>query len=52
MKPCAEGKKHSWKWIKDVTLTRQTVQCTSIHRRGVFKCACGAIKQGQARSGL
>ena len=55
---CTLAAKHKWEWVKDVTITNITISITSsrttrkLSRRGIYKCACGADRQGIARSGL
>ena len=54
--PCSLNPKHKWEWTGDKTLVNitMTVRGTTRHMRrvGVFKCACGALRHGIARSGL
>lgn len=53
---CTMNPKHKWEWAGDRTLVdvKMTARGTTRHMRrvGVFKCACGAIRHGMARSGL
>ncbi|MBB5610385.1 MULTISPECIES: hypothetical protein [unclassified Janthinobacterium] len=53
---CALGAKHKWEWLKDVTNMTATITregaVRKLSRRGIYKCASGAERQGSARSGL
>lgn len=53
---CTLAARHKWEWVKDVTNMTATITekgaRRTISRRGVYKCACGAERQGAARSGL
>lgn len=53
---CTLGPKHKWAWQKDVTNVTMKITERSttkkFSRRGVYLCACGAKRQGVARSGL
>lgn len=52
-KQCTNGPRHTWEWVKDVTLqTSPRPGYINFSRKGVFKCACGQRKYGQPRSGL
>ena len=55
-KKCTLTTRHKWEWIKDVTNMTATITNSGstrrFSRRGVYKCACGAERQGIARSGL
>lgn len=56
IKPCSLGPKHKWDWVRDKTVTTGTVglygASRHISRKGVYKCECGALKYGEAKSGL
>ncbi|WP_147328294.1 hypothetical protein [Duganella sp. BJB475] len=53
---CTLAPKHKWEWVKDVTNMTATIthkgSTRKLSRRGIYKCACGADRQGVARSGL
>lgn len=53
---CTLAAKHKWNWIKDVTNMTATITnkgtTRKLSRRGIYQCACGAERQGTARSGL
>ena len=53
---CTLAAKHKWNWIKDVTNMTAIIthkgSTRKLSRRGVYQCACGAERQGTARSGL
>lgn len=55
-KKCVLSAKHKWEWAKDVTNVTMSITnkgtTRKFSRRGVYKCACGAERQGIARSGL
>lgn len=54
-KPCALAPgKHKWVWEKDITHTAMGKRpgYVNLSRKGVYRCACGEIKYGTARSGL
>lgn len=55
-KKCTNGPRHKWEWLKDVTNVSVTVDSRGtrkkLSRRGIFKCECGACKEGQPRTGL
>jgi hypothetical protein len=54
--PCTNGPRHKWDWVKDVTNVKVSITSTATRktfsRRGVFKCECGATREGQPRTGL
>ena len=56
MKKCTVGTKHKWEWIKDRTVKSGSFGASGaticIARKGVFKCACGEAKYGDARTGF
>lgn len=53
---CTISPKHKWEWVKDITIKATSIRATrttvKFSRRGVFKCACDASRNGAARSGL
>jgi hypothetical protein len=55
-KPCTVGPRHKWDWVKDKTVKTGTIGMHSatmqISRKGVYKCICGELKYGEAKSGL
>lgn len=53
--PCTLGSQHKWAWQRDRTVTTSAGPYGNrlhISRKGVYRCACGAAKYGQPRSGL
>lgn len=56
MKPCTKGTRHKWTWVKDSTVKSIHIGAiggrATISRKGVYKCECGEVKYGMARSGL
>ena len=55
-KKCTLATRHKWEWVKDVTSMTATItekgSMRKLSRRGIYKCACGADRQGMPRSGL
>lgn len=50
MKKCTEGKRHTWKFIRNCTLRTQTYHAASFTSKGVYKCSvCGERKYGTYR---
>lgn len=49
-KPCTLAEKHSWQFIKNVTLTTATFtpkgSSAHIRFRGLYRCACGQTRHG------
>lgn len=48
MKPCTLGKRHSWTFVHNVTITRLNGNFGSVSTRGLYRCTCGAKKHGSA----
>lgn len=46
MKPCTLGKRHSWTFVHNITITRLNGNFGSISTRGLYRCSCGAKKHG------
>lgn len=55
-KPCTLGPRHKWEWVRDTTVKHVSLGTLgsrmSISRKGIYKCNCGGLKYGAARSGL
>lgn len=55
-KKCTKGPRHKWDWVKDRTVKSGSFGMggTTVHisRKGIYKCECGELKYGKARSGL
>ena len=49
---CTSGPKHKWEWVKDVTLRKETMYTVRLSARGLYKCQCGATRQGASKGGL
>lgn len=49
---CTLRIRHKWEWIRNFTYTNATYSnkgsSVRISLRGLYKCACGAIKHGSA----
>lgn len=45
-KPCTQGARHTWAWLKNVTNSQIGGRGASFSLRGVYRCACGAKKVG------
>lgn len=43
---CTNGPRHSWQWVKNVTVTRGTLSHVQISAKGLYRCACGERKYG------
>ena len=47
------AKRHAWVWVKDRTVKSSTMGgMVRIARKGIYRCACGETKYGDAKSGL
>ncbi len=48
---CTIGPKHQWLWIKNITNKKVTYSArgtaVQLSLRGLYKCACGELKEGQ-----
>lgn len=55
-KPCALGKRHSWKHVTNGTLKKETTTARSIRvcfrGVGLYRCACGAERFGSVKAGV
>ena len=51
LKPCATGKRHSWVFVRNRNNATQRISgagtMVSSRKVGVYKCACGARKEGE-----
>lgn len=51
--PCSLGKRHKWEFVRNVTSSAITFRVVGsfarISKKGLYKCACGATKHGDAR---
>lgn len=47
IKPCTVGKRHTWKFVKNVIVTTHSARTASISQRGLYVCECGARKHGE-----
>jgi hypothetical protein len=50
-KPCTNGPKHKWQWVKNVTSATATINSHGttmrMSLRGLYKCECGAERTGK-----
>ncbi len=46
MKPCSLAKRHRWIFLRNVTTSHQNGRTVSFHRKGLYRCECGARKHG------
>lgn len=50
-KPCTNGPRHSWTWVKNFNRTRITHTArgssAQISLKGLYRCACGETRIGQ-----
>ncbi len=46
MKPCTLGKRHSWKFVRNVVTSYMSGRFGRISGRGLYRCECGAAKYG------
>lgn len=50
-KPCTIGAKHSWHFVRNVTLKSARISSTGTFVkysfRGLYKCACGESRHGR-----
>ncbi len=47
MKPCTQGPRHKWTWLKNTTSSLIGGRGASFSLRGIYRCACGARKVGE-----
>lgn len=51
--PCTLGTRHKWVWQKNVTTYSGTFGTSgaqaTLTRRGLYQCACGAVKHDTAK---
>lgn len=46
LKPCINGPRHTWAWRKNVTNSQIGGRSAKFSLRGLYRCACGAVKVG------
>lgn len=50
VKPCAEGRKHKWEWVRNRIVASLRITAASFTLRGLYKCSvCGDSKYGEYR---
>lgn len=51
-KPCTKGPRHKWQWAKNIRVGKFQVTkggtFGQISLKGLYRCACGAEKHGNA----
>lgn len=48
MKPCIDGKRHKWTFIRNETTTSGTLRTVRVSLKGVYRCeVCGKAKLGE-----
>ena len=47
MKPCTQGPRHKWTWLKNTTSSLIGGRGASFSLRGIYRCACGERKAGE-----
>lgn len=49
LKPCIDGKKHSWKFVKNRTIHTKTITTARFTLKGLYQCRnCHKFKYGAA----
>lgn len=46
IRPCTRGTRHSWSFVKNVTVSQIGMRSASFSSVGLYRCACGARKHG------
>lgn len=47
MKPCTEGKRHKWDFVRNHNCRTESLRSIGWTLRGLYKCKCGALKYGE-----
>lgn len=50
-KACTTGKRHKWTFVKNTTKGSMGSNFASFSTKGLYKCACGEHKYGEAKEG-
>lgn len=51
-KPCTEGQRHKWEWVKNINVGSLSITSRgtsgSFTLKGLYRCRCGSKKHGQS----